>query len=105
MSSEDNAVGGRLVSVNVSASTMAYFQRILALGALDGPRGDVQPNRRLADALRAFHVILAGGEVKVDVINAGSVDIERELRVLLAAGIQEANDINDQADVEISAIP
>ena len=89
--------GPTLVGYSLSADTYEYMMRTLSLGILEGPIGDQKPIAPVMDIINALHVVLAGGEVKIEVVHRGNPDIQRELDDRAKGGMTQANEINKKS--------
>jgi hypothetical protein len=97
MSYSSSYVGPRLVGYQLASESYEYMMRALDLGAFEGPIGDMKLTPQVKAILEAMHHVLAGGEVKIEVVHRGNPDIVNELNRRLAAGLDEANEINKKA--------
>jgi hypothetical protein len=56
---------------------------------------------RVADSIRpvldAMHIVLAGGEVRVEVVHRGNHDIVSELRARVERATKDANEVNQKS--------
>lgn len=89
--------GPQLIAHNMTYSGYEYLKRLISLGAIEGTLGKM----RVADCIRpvidALHVVLAGGEVKIEVVHRGNADILNELRSRIEAAGRDANEINEKS--------
>lgn len=90
-------LGPRLVGYQLASQSFEYMMRALDLGAFEGNIGEMQFTPQVKAVLEAMHHVLAGGEVKVEVVHKGNPDIVNEMNRRLAAGLDEANEINKKA--------
>jgi hypothetical protein len=102
---ESGVSGPRLVGYNLSSQTYEYMMRLLDVGLLDGPLGHMKPNPRVAPLFDALHHVLAGGSVEVNVTSPGSPDVYNDLNRRAAAGIKEANEINEKSGYYVTINP
>jgi hypothetical protein len=96
---------GPTVGYQLSSKTYHYLWRLIELGALEGPVGDMKPAPFLEPVISALHEVLAGGQVELTVTDRGSPDIKRELDELARAGAAEANAINAAAGYYVTVVP
>jgi hypothetical protein len=85
--------------------TRAYVQRLLDVGALDGPVGELHTNPRLIPLVEALHHVLAGGTVEVRVLTPGSPEVYRDLQERAASGMAEAIELHRRAPLYVTAVP
>lgn len=104
MSEYDITNGPRLVGYQLASQTYGYVMRTLELGAVVGPIGKMEINPALKPVIEALNIVLAGGEVKFDVLQRGNPDIINELNRRLAAGMVEANTINEKAGYYVTVM-
>lgn len=93
------------VAYPVASSIHAYFARLLGLGAIDGGLGEHELAPDVRELVIAIHHVLAGGKVRCDVEQRGSMDIFNDLERLFEQGQNEANEINNAAGYYVSVIP
>ncbi len=86
-----------LVSYPLARSTYEYMMRLKELGAVEGALGKMSLLPELKPVIDAIHVILAGGEVSVDVKKRGNPDIIHELEEMFDQGQKDANFINEKS--------
>jgi hypothetical protein len=96
---------GRTVGYTLSSQTYHYLWRLIELGAIEGPLGDMKPAGFLAPVIAALHETLAGGEVELTIKHRGNPDIVRELEELARAGAAESNAINAAAGYYVTLVP
>lgn len=86
-----------LVSYPLARSTYEYMMRLKELGAIEGALGQMSLLPELKPVIDAIHVILAGGEVSIDVKKRGNPDIIHELEEMFDRGQKDANFINEKS--------
>lgn len=88
--------GGHYATTNppMALSQELYLNRVLQLGALEGPHDHQDLMPELLPLLEAAHHVLAGGEVSVNVERRGNPDIMRELGEMRAKVVEDSNHIN-----------
>jgi hypothetical protein len=95
--SYDPEQGPQIIGHSVTYSAYEYLKRIISLGVFEGTLG----NMRVSDAVRpvidAMHVVLAGGEVKIEVVHRGNPDIVSELARRVEDSTRDANAINEKS--------
>lgn len=101
--SYSSVTGPRLVGYQLSSKTFEYLMRSIDLGAFEGPIGEMGMPPELKKVVEAMHHVLAGGEVKVEVVHRGNPDIVNELNRTLDEGMREANEINKKAGYYVTA--
>lgn len=99
----NGVMGPRMVGYQLSQGNYEYLMRILELGALEGPLGEMRPNEALRPIFEALHHVMAGGEVDVKVTRRGNPDIVNDLNRRLEKGTAEANEINRRAGFYVTA--
>jgi hypothetical protein len=95
--------GPRTVGYQLASSTYEYLMRAIDLGLFEGPLGNMKPNPSVQPILDALNQVLAGGEVKIEVVRRGSPDILNELNRRLADAAAESNSINQKAGYYVTA--
>ena len=83
-----------MVGVNVSTSMHELMRRSWELGVLEGKSGAHKIPRELQPVLDGLVQILAGGEVRVEVVREGEADTVKELKGLLKKAIAQTNALN-----------
>lgn len=101
----EDALGPRLVGYNLASQAYDYLMRIINLGLISGPIGEMELNPYVKPVIEALHTVLAGGEVELVVKNRGNPDIIRELNRRLEEAGKEANEINKKAGYYVTAAP
>ena len=91
-----------LLMQNTTLQLHQYVQRLVELGAAIGGFGKAEINPKVKPINEAFHHILAGGEVKLELINEGDPSIVEELDALIDEGYEEANRINKKAGYRLT---
>lgn len=86
-----------LVSYPLARSAYEYMMRLKDLGAVEGALGNMSLLPELKPVIDAIHVILAGGEVSIDVKKRGNPDIIHELEEMFDRGQKDANFINEKS--------
>ncbi|UJR79212.1 hypothetical protein [Sandaracinus amylolyticus] len=86
--------GAQLVNYPLTHSTFDYLRRLMSLGVMEGPLGKMAVAEALRPVFDAMHVVLAGGEVKIDVVRRGHPDTMRELQARYEQAAADANAIN-----------
>src|SRR6185436_17803528 len=94
---ESGLSGPNIVSYTLASEAYAYMMRIIALGFIEGDIGNQKVAEDMRKVLDAMHQVLAGGEVKTDVVHRGNPDIVTELHQRLDNSQKEANEINKHA--------
>jgi hypothetical protein len=94
-----------LVSYPLARSAYEYMMRLKDLGAVEGALGQMGLLPELKPVIDAIHVILAGGEVSIDVKRRGNPDIIHELEEMFAKGQSDANYINEKSGYYVTIGP
>ena len=101
----NSGVGPRTVSYTLASNFYEYLMRLIDLGMIEGPIGDMKPNPEIAKVVELVHAVLAGGEVRAEIIRRGNPDIFNELNRRLVTAQAEANAINAAAGYYVTASP
>ena len=104
MKSYNDVKGARITTLPLASSISDYILRVQELGVVEGPSGGAELHPSLKPLLEAFHHVLAGGEVEVNVVHRGNPDIVNELNRRAEQGTQEANTINQAAGFYLTAM-
>ena len=86
-----------MVSLNVALGVATYVSRVVDLGVVVGEIGQTDLNPRLEGVKEALHHILAGGEVRIEIVKSGVTQTVGELNQLLEKAYHESDEINKQA--------
>jgi len=89
--------GPQLIAHSVTYSAYEYLKRIISLGVFEGTLGKMQISDAVRPVVDAMHVVLAGGEVKIEIVHRGNPDILNELRTRVDAATKDANEINEKS--------
>lgn len=81
------------VQTPVAPSAKAYLDALNRYQLLHGDIGDQAIGDQAKEVLRALHVVLAGGSVRVEIEEQGAVSIVDELERALMAALEETNAI------------
>lgn len=93
-----NPMGGATVlSYPVTASTYGYIVRMMELGIFEGELGNMKLTPEVHAVIEALHVVLSGGEVKIEVTDRGNPDIQNDLRRRQDASTADANEVNKKS--------
>lgn len=103
MAYEGSITGPRIVSYNLATHTYEYIMRMVNLGVFEGPLGDMKPTEQVAKVLEALHQVVAGGEVKIEVVHRGNPDILNDLNRIVREALAESNEINKKAGFYFTA--
>lgn len=90
------------VGAQLASSAYDLLLRMNALGMVITDNGAVIPPE-VQKAMEALFVVLAGGNIKVDVTQRGNPDIIAELKTKLATAIADSNAINGAAGTYLVA--
>lgn len=94
----DGALAGpQLVNYPLTHSAFDYLRRLMSLGVLEGPLGKMVIAPAMRPVIEAMHVVLAGGEVKIEVVRRGHPDLVRELEGRAEKAAADANTINEKS--------
>ncbi len=94
-----------LVSYPLARSAYEYMMRLKELGAIEGSLGSMSLLPELVPVFNAIHVILAGGEVSIEVKKRGNPDIIHELEEMFDKGTKDANFINEKSGYYVTVAP
>jgi hypothetical protein len=75
-------MGPDMIKVTVGNDILAFLQRLLELGALQGTSTTIQVNPILRSLVDALYQVLAGGDAQVAVLSKGDQGIFEELQRL-----------------------
>lgn len=95
----------RTVSYTLSSKMYEYIMRLLDLGVLEGPLGEMNASPEAAKILEALHVVASGGEVSFSVTKPGQEAVIADLNRRLSVAQEEANQINKAAGYYVTAAP
>lgn len=101
--SYSDPIGPRVVGYNLSSQTYAYMMRMIDLGIFEGAVGEMDLAPGIQEIIEALHHVVAGGEVKMEVVRRGNPDIVNELNRRIADGMREANEINERSGYYVTA--
>jgi hypothetical protein len=73
-------------------SAFAYLQRLINLGLVEGPVGEMRIPSAIQEAAHAMHVLLVGGEISVEVDRSGATTIVEELDGRLEEALRAGHD-------------
>lgn len=96
-------IGPRVVAYNLSSGTYGYMMRMLDLGVLEGALGEMEMAPQVKELFEAMHHVVAGGDVKLEIVRRGNPDIVGELNRRLSEGMREANEINQRSGYYVTA--
>jgi len=89
--------GPQIIGHSVTYSAYEYLKRIISLGVFEGSLGKMRISDAMQPIVDAMHVVLAGGEVKIEVLHRGNPDIVSELRTRVEVATNDANVINEKS--------
>jgi hypothetical protein len=84
----------RLEPLLVTPATNAYIVQLEELGLLAGDPGDQQMTAETREVLSALHHVLAGGQVNIEVVSAGTASVVEDLDGQLDQAVLETNHLN-----------
>ena len=94
---QDGLPKPRVVAYNLASSTYDYMMRLVSLGVVEGELGSQTVPHDIRKTMEALHHVLAGGEVKIELVRRGNPDIVNELNERFDSGLKEANEINHKS--------
>jgi len=71
--------------------SVAYLAELSKHGIFEGPIGDARLSPAVAQLVAAVHQVLAGGEVRVEVVRPGFGAIADKLDASLRTSVEESN--------------
>jgi hypothetical protein len=98
----DFANDPQIISCNMNLQTYEYFRRLLEVGALQGRIGEMRPIPELEPLIAAIHHVIAGGQVKVDLVRAGNSALVGELAQRVESAMNESNAANKRANYYVT---
>lgn len=104
MADYDFGSNPRTVAYTLTDATYQYMQRCIALGAFEGPLGDMKLTPDLVPLLHGIHAVLAGGKATVTIESRGNPDIFNELHRRTEAGMKDSNFVNKSAGHYVTTI-
>jgi hypothetical protein len=87
----------KLVNYQTTEALREYFYRLIELGAIEGPVGEMTVSPAFADVLRAAHCLLAGGKVEIKVLDEGNRTVSDELAARMNESMRQSNAVNRAA--------
>ncbi len=89
---------------DITEAALQYMYRTQELGAFEGALGEQAPSPEVLELFNAFHAVLAGGKVNVEIVDEGSKEIASELNGDLLNAIQAANKVNAEAGTYVTLV-
>jgi hypothetical protein len=77
-----------LVPVTMAEGAREYLYRLVDLGVIEGPLGEMQPPPEILKIVEALHHVLAGGKVEIEVSDPGNRPVVQELSDRLSATLR-----------------
>lgn len=85
------------IQYTIPLAALKYMLRLNERGLIEGPIGDQHLSAEVDAIIRALHVVLAGGEVKIEITERGDPDLVRQLDTMLEDAHKASNEINAKA--------
>ena len=98
-------IGPSTVSYTLTKSGYEYLMRMLNLGLVEGPIGDMKTPPEIVELVHAIHHVLAGGKAEVKITLKGNPDIVNELNAKLDNSAADSNAINKAAGYYVTLVP
>lgn len=93
----------RTVSYTLSSKMYEYLMRMIDLGLLEGPLGEMKPAPQVKKVVEALHIVAAGGEVEITITKPAQQDVLSDLNRRLSIAQEESNEINKAAGYYVTA--
>ncbi|MCK9460053.1 MAG: hypothetical protein M0R80_10475 [Proteobacteria bacterium] len=89
----------------VTKTTLEWFEALYAAGALIyGPDGTVSLEPKVREVIAAMHQVLAGGDVRLEVVRQGDATYAK-LEELFDRAVSESSTANELRDGEDEVMP
>ncbi len=85
------AVATGTLAPRLGSLSVAYLAELSKHGIFEGPIGEARLSPAVAQLVAAVHQVLAGGEVRVEVVRPGFGAVADKLDVSLRTSIDESN--------------
>jgi hypothetical protein len=95
----------KFIAYPIAVAVWKYIDAVMDAGALVGDLGENDLDPRLLPVVAAVHNILAGGSVKIEILEKGIESKVKYLDDLLAEATEEANRLNHDAGFYLSLAP